>query len=151
MRTAPTREVTNLRVMMHFDQGGNNPDSTTFFTNLIARGVQFDVIGLSYYTFFHGPVASLHDNVDRLATQFDKDIVIAEAQSAWDTTATSSGRRARSRPATRPLRAASSPSTTTSCRSSPTPRTGTGAGLFYWSAPESVPGVGWEPESGTTT
>ena len=72
-----------LRVMMHFDQGGNNPDSTTFFTNLIDRGVQFDVIGLSYYTFFHGPVASLRDNVDKLATQFDKDIVIAEAQSAW--------------------------------------------------------------------
>jgi arabinogalactan endo-1,4-beta-galactosidase len=43
-----------LRVMLRFDQGGSNADSTRFFGNLISRGVDFDVIGLSYYTFWQG-------------------------------------------------------------------------------------------------
>ncbi|HZC71036.1 MAG TPA: glycosyl hydrolase 53 family protein, partial [Jatrophihabitans sp.] len=72
-----------LRIMLHFDQGGDNADSYTFFHNLVERGVQFDVIGLSYYPFWHGPVTALRDNVDKLATQFGKDIVVAETQYAW--------------------------------------------------------------------
>ena len=142
-----------LRVMMHFDQGGNNPDSTTFFTNLIARGVQFDVIGLSYYTFFHGPVASLRDNVDRLATQFDKDIVIAEAQSAWtlangDTTGNfvwQASQIEAGYPATPGGQLSLNNDLLSILAHAPN---GRGAGLFYWS-PEWVPGVGWEPGAGT--
>ena len=94
--------------MLHFDQGGNNPDSTTFFTNLIERGVQFDVIGLSYYTFFHGPVAGLRDNVDKLAIAVrqghrDRRRRSRRGRSPTATPrATSSGRRARSKPDTRP-------------------------------------------------
>jgi arabinogalactan endo-1,4-beta-galactosidase len=71
-----------LRVMLHYDQGGNNATSVQFFQNLISRDVRFDVIGLSYYTFFHGPVTALRDNVDKLAAQFGKDIVMPVARPA---------------------------------------------------------------------
>jgi arabinogalactan endo-1,4-beta-galactosidase len=142
-----------LRVMMHFDQGGNNRDSTTFFTNLIERGVQFDVIGLSYYTFFHGPVASLRDNIDKLAIQFDKDIVIAEAQSAWtlangDTTGNFVWQASQIEggyPASAGGQLSLNNDLLSILAHAPN---GHGAGLFYWS-PEWVPGVGWTPGAGT--
>ena len=43
-----------MLVMLHFDEGGNNDDTVQFFDNIVSRGVPFDVIGLSYYPFFHG-------------------------------------------------------------------------------------------------
>ena len=46
-----------LLIMMHYDQGGDNSLSQAFFQNLIAEGVPFDVIGLSYYPFFHGTIS----------------------------------------------------------------------------------------------
>jgi arabinogalactan endo-1,4-beta-galactosidase len=72
-----------LAIMLHFDQGGNNANSVRFFDHMLAAGVPFDVIGLSYYTFFHGPLTALRDNVDDLATRYGKKIVIAESQYAW--------------------------------------------------------------------
>ncbi len=69
--------------MMHYDQGGNNQLSQAFYQNLVSRGVPFDVIGLSYYPFFHGTISQMRANVDALATQFHKPIVIAETQYAW--------------------------------------------------------------------
>ena len=72
-----------LLVMMHYDQGGNNALSSAFYTQLISLGVPFDVIGLSYYPFFHGAISAMRANVDELATQFHKPIVIAETQYPW--------------------------------------------------------------------
>ena len=69
--------------MMHYDQGGNNQLSQAFYQNLVSRGVPFDVIGLSYYPFFHGPISAMRQNVDALATQFHKPIIIAETQYPW--------------------------------------------------------------------
>src|SRR6202042_2699830 len=50
---------------------------------LESEGVPFDVIGLSYYPFFHGTLSQMKANVDALATQFHKKIVIAETQYPW--------------------------------------------------------------------
>ena len=72
-----------LLIMMHYDQGGNNQLSQAFYQNLVAQGVPFDVIGLSYYPFFHGTISQMKANVDALATQFHKKIVIAETQYPW--------------------------------------------------------------------
>ena len=41
------------------------------------------MIGLSYYPFFHGTLSQMKANVDALATQFHKKIVIAETQYPW--------------------------------------------------------------------
>ena len=140
-------------VMLHYDQGGNNPQATTFFDNLISRGVQFDVIGLSYYTFFHGPVTGLRDNVDKLATRFGKDIIIAEMQSAWtlangDTTGNFVWQASQLEPGY-PASAGGQLSLVNDILSilAQAPG-GHGAGFFYWS-PEWVPGVGWTPGAGT--
>jgi len=142
-----------LRVMLHFDEGGNNADSYRFFNNLVSRGVPFDVIGLSYYPFFHGPVAAFRDNVDKLATQFGKDIVVAETQYAWtlangDTTGNFVWQASQAEggyPISRGGQLSLDSDLLSILAQVPG---GHGAGLFYWE-PEWTPGVGWEPGAGT--
>jgi Glycosyl hydrolase family 53 len=112
-----------LLVMIHFDKGGDNAQSRAFYDHIVAQHVPFDVIGLSYYSFFHGPLASMRANVDDLATRYGKPIVIASRSMRGRSRAetapvTSSGRRASSSPAIRPLREDSCRSTTTCSRSS---------------------------------
>ncbi|HEY0805159.1 MAG TPA: glycosyl hydrolase 53 family protein [Pseudonocardiaceae bacterium] len=142
-----------LQIMLHYDQGGNNATSYQFFHNLVSRDVNFDVIGLSYYTFFHGPVTALRDNVTKLAGQFGKDIVIAEMQYAWtlangDTTGNFVWQ-ARQLEGGYPASPGGQLSILNDVLSilAQVPG-GHGAGLFYWE-PEWVPGVGWEPGAGT--
>ena len=146
-----------LLVMMHYDQGGNNQLSQAFYQNLVSRGVPFDVIGLSYYPFFHGTISQMRANVDALATQFHKPIVIAETQYAW-TLANGNSAAGDStgdfvwEPS---LLSAGYPASPGGQLSFVTDELsilaqvpdGLGAGLFYW-APDWIPGVGWEPGAG---
>ena len=146
-----------LLIMMHYDQGGNNQLSQAFYQNLISRGVPFDVIGLSYYPFFHGTISQMKANVDALATQFGKPIVIAETQYAW-TLANGNEQAGDStgdfvwQPSQISTGYPASPGGQLSFLSdelsilAQVPN-GLGMGLFYW-APEWIPGVGWEPGAG---
>src|SRR5207302_748697 len=43
-----------VKTMIHIDKGGNKRVAGWFFDNLQRRDVSFDVIGLSYYPFWHG-------------------------------------------------------------------------------------------------
>src|SRR5262245_57699068 len=53
-----------LEIMLHWDQGGDNAWTRQFFDNIVAQGVPFDVIGLSYYAFWHGSLTDLRVNVN---------------------------------------------------------------------------------------
>jgi len=146
-----------LLIMMHFDQGGDNGQSKEFYQNLTSRSVPFDVIGLSYYPFFHGPISAMRANVDALATQFHKPIVIAETQYAW-TLANGNEQPGDSTgdfvwqpsqlSAGYPASAGGQLSFVSDELSilAQVPD-GLGMGLFYW-APDWIPGVPWEPGAG---
>jgi arabinogalactan endo-1,4-beta-galactosidase len=142
-----------LRIMLHFDEGGNNADSRHFFDELTSRGVPFDVIGLSYYTFFHGPVANLRANLDDLATRYGKDIIIAELQYAWTLANGDSLGNFVWNPSQLEPGYPASPGGQLSLANDvlsilqevPGHH---GIGFFYWE-PEWIPGVGWEPGAGT--
>lgn len=150
----------HLLIMMHYDQGGNNQLSQAFFQNLVSRGVPFDVIGLSYYPFFHGTISAMRQNVDALATQFHKPIVIAETQYPW-TLANGNSPIGDStgnfvwEPSQLSTGYPASPGGQLSFVSDELSilaqvPDGLGAGLFYW-APDWIPGVGWEPGAGVGT
>jgi arabinogalactan endo-1,4-beta-galactosidase len=149
-----------LLIMMHYDQGGNNQLSQAFYQNLVSRGVPFDVIGLSYYTFFHGTISQMKANVDALATQFHKPIVISETQYAW-TLANGNSAIGDStgnfvwEPSQISAGYPASPGgqlsfVTDELAILAQVPDGLGAGLFYW-APDWIPGVGWEPGAGVGT
>ena len=67
-----------VEVMLHIDKGGSRLVSQWFFDNLLRHGVTFDVIGLSFYPFWHGTLADLADNLAFLAQTYKKDIVVVE-------------------------------------------------------------------------
>jgi arabinogalactan endo-1,4-beta-galactosidase len=142
-----------LLVMLHFDEGGNNADSVRFFDHMIQGGVPFDVIGLSYYSFFHGHLNAMRSNVDDLATRYGKPIVIAESQYAWTLAAGDStgnfvwqtSQLERGYPAN-PGGQESFYNDALSILAQVPHHLA--LGLFYWE-PEWIPGVGWEPGAGT--
>jgi arabinogalactan endo-1,4-beta-galactosidase len=74
-----------IPVMIHIDRGGDNALYRRFFTNLIGAGVDFDVIGLSYYPYWHGPMPDLLANLNDISRFFNKPVVIAETAYPWTT------------------------------------------------------------------
>lgn len=67
-----------LPVMIHLDNGGNAPMYRDWFDHYIERGEDFQIIGLSYYPFWHGTLKELQDNMNDLAARYGKELVIAE-------------------------------------------------------------------------
>jgi arabinogalactan endo-1,4-beta-galactosidase len=142
-----------LLVMLHFDEGGNNADSRVFFDHMVASGVPFDVIGLSYYPFFHGPLTAMRANVDDLAVRYRKLIVIAESQYPWtlangDNTGNFVWQASQVEPgypATPGGQISFYNDMFSILAQVPDHRA---IGFFYWE-PEWIPGVGWEPSAGT--
>ena len=74
------KEVAPLtRIMIHLDNGGNNELYRRWFDNYLKNGGEdFDIIGLSYYPFWHGNFKMLYDNMSDIAKRYGKDLVIAE-------------------------------------------------------------------------
>jgi beta-galactosidase len=65
-------------IMLHVALGGQNDESRFFYDNMIARGIPFDVIGLSYYPKWHNTLADLEYNINDLATHYKKDVIVVE-------------------------------------------------------------------------
>jgi len=55
-----------LRTVIHIDRGGDNGGARYFYDHILNRDVDFDVLALSYYPFWHGPLAALQSNLDDL-------------------------------------------------------------------------------------
>jgi arabinogalactan endo-1,4-beta-galactosidase len=71
------------RIMIHIERSGNYDAAVWFFDNLIAHHVPFDVIGLSYYPFWHGDLATLRSNLHDLALRYRLPIVVVETAYNW--------------------------------------------------------------------
>lgn len=68
----------STQVMLHLDQGGKNDLYRWWFDSILAQGVEFDIIGLSYYPYWHGTLTDLQHNLDDLAIRYQKDLIIVE-------------------------------------------------------------------------
>jgi arabinogalactan endo-1,4-beta-galactosidase len=148
----------STQVMLHIAEGGDNEMARWWFDNITRRDVPFDVIGISYYPFWHGTLAQLQFNLTDLSTRYDKDVLVAEFAYAFtvmegDTHAniasramavdgylfTPEGQRLMLRDVMSVVRAVPN---------------GRGLGVFYWDATWIVaPGNGWnaqDPLSGNS-
>ncbi|MDY7541186.1 MULTISPECIES: glycoside hydrolase family 53 protein [unclassified Cryobacterium] len=70
-------------VMIHVDTGVNVELSTRFFDHLVGAGIPFDLIGVTFYPFWHGSLPELQNLLNSLAWRYEKDIVIAETSYPW--------------------------------------------------------------------
>lgn len=75
------------KIMIHLDNGGNNELYRTWFDQYINinKGEDFDIIGLSYYPAWHGPLERLADNMNDIAVRFGKELVIVEVSTGFTT------------------------------------------------------------------
>lgn len=65
-------------IMLHIDKGGDVATTKWWFDNAIQRGVPFDVIGQSYYPWWHGTLLNLRDNLAFMAEAYRKPIIMVE-------------------------------------------------------------------------
>lgn len=73
----------NIPIMIHLDNGGNNELYREWFDNFVKRGEDFDIIGLSYYPFWHGTLDMLTYNMNDIAKRYGKDLIIAEVSMGY--------------------------------------------------------------------
>lgn len=70
-------------IMVHIDRGGDLPATRSFFDKCRENGIEFDVIGQSYYPWWHGSLDDLRKNLAFMATEYEKDIVLVEVAYNW--------------------------------------------------------------------
>jgi arabinogalactan endo-1,4-beta-galactosidase len=70
-------------IMIHIDRGGDNATARRFFDHLLAEGVDFDLIGLSYYPWWHGSLEAFQANLNDLAIRYEKNLVVVETAYPW--------------------------------------------------------------------
>jgi arabinogalactan endo-1,4-beta-galactosidase len=70
-------------VTIHIDRGGDVKGTKAFFDKINAYKIPFDVIGQSYYPWWHGTLLDLRENLDFMANEYHKDIIVVEAAYNW--------------------------------------------------------------------
>jgi arabinogalactan endo-1,4-beta-galactosidase len=70
-------------IMMHIDRGGDRKVTEWFFDNCRREGIEFDVIGQSFYPWWHGTLDDLRENLAFMAREYNKDIYLVEVAYNW--------------------------------------------------------------------
>lgn len=74
------------KIMLHIDRGGDNNTAVWWFSKATDFNIDYDVIGLSYYSFFHGTdLLVVSENIQILKKMFEKDVCIVETSYMWTT------------------------------------------------------------------
>jgi len=71
------------RIMIHIERSGDYDAAVDFFDNLVAHHVSFDVIGLSYYPYWHGDIATMRSNLGKLVERYQRPIIVVETAFNW--------------------------------------------------------------------
>ena len=74
---------TDIKVIIHIDQGNNNARSRWFYDGVKAQNLKYDVIGLSYYPYWLGSdytatIVDLGNNLKDMASRYGKEVMIVE-------------------------------------------------------------------------
>jgi len=78
-----TPQVQHPQIMIHIDRGGNLASSQWFYDGIIAAGVEFDLIGLSYYPWWHGWPNQLKETIQGVAVRYAKPVMLVEVGYPW--------------------------------------------------------------------
>jgi arabinogalactan endo-1,4-beta-galactosidase len=79
-------DATMPKIMVHIDRGGDWSTTEWFFDNLNFQGVPYDIIGESYYPFYHGALSGLSNCLNNAAARYKKPMIVAETAFPWNST-----------------------------------------------------------------
>ncbi len=68
-----------VKIMLHLAEGTKNDTFRWWFDEISKRNVPYDVIGLSMYTYWNGPISALKANMDDISKRYNKDVIVVEA------------------------------------------------------------------------
>lgn len=71
------------KILIHIDRGGDWAGTRWFFDNLRLQQVEFDLIGESYYPFWHGTLDALRNCLTNAAARYGKPVIVAETAFPW--------------------------------------------------------------------
>jgi arabinogalactan endo-1,4-beta-galactosidase len=71
------------KIMIHIDRGADVKGTKAFLDKLNTYDVPYDVIGQSYYPWWHGSLNDLRSNLEFMAREYQKDIIVVEAAYNW--------------------------------------------------------------------
>jgi arabinogalactan endo-1,4-beta-galactosidase len=74
------------KIMIHIDRGANKNFNKYFFDKLNTYRMEYNVIGLSYYPWWHGTLHQLHECLNFIAMTYEKDIMVVETAYNWKPT-----------------------------------------------------------------
>jgi len=63
------------KIMIHIDRGADLKRTKEFFDKLNSYDVPYDIIGQSYYPWWHGSLNDLRQNLEFMAREYQKDII----------------------------------------------------------------------------
>jgi arabinogalactan endo-1,4-beta-galactosidase len=72
-------------IMIHIDKGGNQAATKSFMDHLAQYRVPYDVLGQSFYPWWHGSLDDLRDNLAFVWNTYHKNVVVAETAYDWRT------------------------------------------------------------------
>lgn len=68
----------STKVMLHLANGADLGTVRWWFDNAVSRGVPFDVVGLSYYGYWHGTLGALQQTLFDVPARYNKDVMVVE-------------------------------------------------------------------------
>lgn len=71
------------KIMIHIDRGGDWATTKWFFDNIQNQQVPFDLIGESYYPWWHGDLTALSNCLNNAAQRYHKPVIVAETAYPW--------------------------------------------------------------------
>ena len=79
------REVCpDAKIIIHTEQAANTPLVTDFYQRLANNNVDYDIIGTSYYPYFHGNLKQLEKTITQFESRFpSKQIMVVETGCAY--------------------------------------------------------------------
>ena len=79
-----TKETTpDAKIMIHLADGGDNELYRRVFDQITAKKVDFDIIGLSFYPYWHGTFDDLQGNLNDISKRYNKDVIVVEIAYAY--------------------------------------------------------------------
>lgn len=80
---AAVRAESSSQVMLHIDRGGDPAGAQWFFDRLAPFALDFDIIGLSYYPFWHGTMDNFRQTVRLLRERYERPVMLIETAYPW--------------------------------------------------------------------
>ncbi|WP_461257379.1 glycoside hydrolase family 53 protein, partial [Treponema sp. R80B11-R83G3] len=72
------RESGNVKIILHLERSYDNERYRQWFDAVTAAGVDYDIIGITYYPHWHGAMRKIKDNLEDISARYSKDVMVME-------------------------------------------------------------------------